>query len=100
MTVKGEVQKFEDAIDVAMAVESDQEAFENITKLQNLYTQPFKPELIEVFEGMSRSPLDNELYYVDKTQWVTIQNKNVRTLSDFIDACINLDIKLKWRQHT
>lgn len=82
----------------------------------NFYTQPFKPEMIEeYFEGWKLKPYLNnnsflpvispqkEVYYYDihchsiEDTFNDIVGLRIKTLSDFIDACINSNIELEWK---
>ncbi len=116
-SLTGEVKKFEDAI-----MEDPNRVPENslrfIDELQAFYTQPFTPDMIELFEGwelipqMKGSPNAKmdfmgycsngtlALEYVSDEDIDNIVEKKFspmpKTLSDFIDACLNSDIKLTW----
>ena len=120
----GEVKKFED-LDITMFMKERNNTREaelcgsmrfsswNHNQVKLFYTQPFKPEMIEeYFEGILKSydnfcfPDGNSVDCEDYEEFgmiiIDMDNSgmpfhNIKTLSDFIDACINSDIKLRWK---
>lgn len=89
----------------------------NIVDYWYFYTQPFSPTMIEeYFEGVLSAKTtyclpngeevhcedwDDEgiIYFMESADkhsqcWV---NRLIKTLSDFIDACLNSDISLRWK---
>lgn len=107
--LSGIVFKFED-----VAYLSDN--LEDNLNIREFYTQSFKPEMIEdYFEGWKLKPYLNnnsflpvispqkEVYYYDihchsiEDTFNDIVGLRIKTLSDFIDACINSNIELEWK---
>lgn len=94
--LQGEVQKFEDAVHSIVEYHhygggSSDDIINSILRCKDFYNQNFKTEMIEeYFESKTNIKLVAKNLI---TEYV-IQK---RTLSDFIDACLNSDIKLTWR---
>ena len=82
-----------------------------IANYHHLYTQLFKPEMIEYFsewiatededKNLGKSTNINISDSIDEVELnfesSFYQFMPIRTLSDFIDACLNSDIKLRWK---
>ena len=110
-----EVQKFEDWI-MSKKVHDVINIRETvIADVRDFYTQQFKPEMIEeYFEGWKGYGADSEMHnqnyeWIKGKDRVSVGNSgNIylgiktiipKTLSDFIDACLNSGIKLNWKQN-
>ena len=108
----GEVKKFEDAILHHRYGMDDPKAKlwlhrpDYITNLLDFYTQPFKPEMIEeYFEGAEVNGIEVYTRHYDTFGEISIAKRDEtsgtnyypKTLSDFVDACVNLEIKLVWK---
>ena len=107
-----EVQKFEEMdfpySETAFGIEIQKVV---LIERKNLYTQPFKPEMIEYFsEWIATEDEDKNLGKLtninisDSIDEVELNFESsfyqfmpIRTLSDFIDACLNSNIKLRWK---
>ncbi len=100
--LEGEVKKFEDLLyyyeqyDI-MGADSN---------IHDFYTQPFKDEMVNKYFDYNEmvSILHNkQLKYhqfsvlLKQGYSIRIADEALKTLSDFIDACLNSDIKLTWK---
>lgn len=108
-----EVQKFEG---ISFKVEQNKDLVDSYWEwldIRELFRQPFSPDMIEkYFEGWKKlsdnyykkfnrntyswnyEVAENNVHYLNAMQL----NPKPKTLSDFIDCCDNLDIKLIWKK--
>jgi len=107
--LKGDVQKFEDVCGYYFTLFDYVHWRKCLAPILDFYTQPFKPEMIEeYFEGWKKEKIFGISYESGKDFVITAENLafavnrkmsdiKPKTLSDFVDVCLNSDIKLKWR---
>jgi hypothetical protein len=100
-----EVKKFEDLIrDLRNTTDYSWGLY--INAIDNLYTQPFTPDLIEKY--FNKMPFKWYSYYEEENSaWFKRSEGDnggepyfepaPKTLSDFIDVMLNLGLKLTWR---
>ena len=112
----GEVKKFEDWIEPFLHLElggnyvKDFDAVETMLEVRDFITKPFRPEMIEGYFEFDKSYgeapktvfIGKDTIDIGLSGNITFNNETgfvkrvIITLSDFIDACLNSGIKLRW----
>jgi len=108
----GDVKPLSVLISLAIAnpyTNTDAERLNDIDRFNEFYSQPFTPELLELFEGWGEWNKNTAVYGYDWDYYITkvyenyILNKRynswqIKTLSDFITLCTLAGVELKWKE--
>ena len=102
--LKGEVKKLEDLLRENIALSPLGDTVWSTVEILDFYTQPFKPDKKYFDYCGTTSIIRNEQhkYYQFsanlKHGWsIQMAVESIKTLSDFINACLNSDIKINWK---